>query len=199
MTLALAITVSFLAVTYTTEAHAPTDEDVTQAPMAVRITPTVSPTPDYGPSSIYLEPELVLRQQPTPTAQAATVPDILKKAKGQAGAPPPQAPVAASTVIQKGPVSGVNITFYDCTNGGFCGSMYGGEPVYEGAAACSWDLPLDTAFYIEGDPTQRIYVCKDRGLLQNTWVDIFWNNPADGYNWQSYVGRIGTINIVYLP
>jgi hypothetical protein len=198
LTLALAIAVSFLAITYTTEAHAPTDEDAAQSPMAVRITPTASPTSDYGPSSIYLEPELILRQQPTPAPTTDTVPEILKQAKSSDGAPP-QAPVAASTGIQKGLVAGVNITFYDCSNGGFCGNMYGGEPVYEGAAACSWDLPLGTAFYIEGDPTERIYVCKDRGLLQNTWVDIFWNNPADGYYWQSFVGRIGTINIVYLP
>ena len=43
------------------------------------------------------------------------------------------------------------------------------------------------------------YVCADRGLLANTWVDIFWYYPADGYRWQAVVGRYGTINIVSVP
>jgi hypothetical protein len=93
----------------------------------------------------------------------------------------------------------VNITFYDCLNDGFCGAMYNGEQVYEGAAACSWNLPIGTAFYIIGDPTGRVYICKDRGLLDDTWVDIFWNNPVDGYYWQSSVGRYGSIVLVSLP
>ena len=50
--------------------------------------------------------------------------------------------------------------------------MYNGEPVYEGAAACSWDLPIGTQFTIPGDPTGRVYICKDRGILPDTHVDI---------------------------
>ncbi len=199
LTLGLAITVSFLAVSNTTEARAPSLDDVTRVPEAILVTPTVTPTPDYGPSTIYLESPLILRKVDAPPKQGETVPDILRKADNRIAPPPPQAPLGSPVVSQKGPIEGVNITFYDCANQGFCGNMYGGEQVYEGAAACSWNLPLDTAFYIVGDPTQRIYVCKDRGLLQDTWVDIFWYHPEDGYNWQSSVGRIGTINIVYLP
>ena len=47
-----------------------------------------------------------------------------------------------------------------------------------------------------GDPTGRTYICEDRGLLANTWVDIFFYYPADGYRWQAQVGRYGTIEIV---
>jgi hypothetical protein len=94
---------------------------------------------------------------------------------------------------------GVNVTFYDCLVQGFCGDMYNGEPVYEGAAACSWDLPLGTRFAIQNDPTGRIYICADRGLLLDTWVDIFFYSPEDGWAWQQSVGRYATILILSLP
>jgi hypothetical protein len=123
---------------------------------------------------------------------------------------PPAAPVLVENVVRhevpdrfihnkKGSVSDVNITFYDCKGQGFCGSMYGGRKVYQGAAACSWDLALGTTFYIVGDPTRRVYICEDRGLLRDTWVDVFWNSPRDGWWWASQVGRKGTIEIVGLP
>jgi hypothetical protein len=106
----------------------------------------------------------------------------------------PAAPAPLGVTIQN-----VNLTFYDCAGQGFCGKMYNGEKVYEGAAACSWNLPLGTRFMIVGDPTGRVYVCEDRGLLSDTWIDVFWHDPADGYAWQSIVGRHGTIVIVSLP
>lgn len=93
-------------------------------------------------------------------------------------------------------MTNVNVTFYDCANQGFCGRMYNGRKVYEGAAACSWNLSIGTRFRIVGDPTGRTYICEDRGLLANTWVDIFFYYPADGYRWQAQVGRYGTIEIV---
>lgn len=93
-------------------------------------------------------------------------------------------------------MTNVNVTFYDCANQGFCGRMYNGRRVYEGAAACSWNLVIGTRFRIVGDPTGRTYICEDRGLLTNTWVDIFFYYPADGYRWQAQVGRHGTIEIV---
>ena len=93
-------------------------------------------------------------------------------------------------------MTNVNLTFYDCASQGFCGRMYNGHKVYEGAAACSWNLAIGTRFRISGDPTGRVYACEDRGLLTNTWVDIFFYYPADGYNWQAQVGRHGTIEIV---
>ncbi|HWC31482.1 MAG TPA: hypothetical protein VG845_15520, partial [Dehalococcoidia bacterium] len=54
----------------------------------------------------------------------------------------------------KGLYQNANITFYDCADQGFCGAMYNGRKVYEGAVACSWDLALGTRLRIVGDPTQ---------------------------------------------
>jgi hypothetical protein len=102
-------------------------------------------------------------------------------------------------VAPKSRIPNVNITFYDCKEQGFCGDMYNGRKVYQGAAACSWNLPIGTRFIIIGDTTRRTYTCEDRGLLDDTWVDVFWNNPRDGWKWQNLVGRHGTIEIVSLP
>ncbi len=96
-------------------------------------------------------------------------------------------------------VPDVTITFYSCDGDGFCGDMYNGEPVYEGAAACSPDLPIGTEFVIAGDPTGRVYRCDDRGLLEPTWVDIFWQHEDDGWFWQGVVGQESSIDIVYVP
>jgi hypothetical protein len=96
----------------------------------------------------------------------------------------------------RGRVENVNITFYDCRGQGFCGAMYNGKRVHSGAAACSWNLALGTRFRIDGDPTRRVYVCEDRGLLADTWVDIYFFLPSDGYRWQGEVGRYGTIEIL---
>lgn len=202
ITLSLAVVVSFLAVSTTSEARAPgTDDQVAVRTEKVEV--FVKPAWEaLGPSTIYLEAPLVLAQQELPVLpppDGAKVPDILANASRSISPPPPQAPLGVPTITQTGPIENVNLTFYDCADQGFCGHMFNGEYVYEGVAACSWNLPLNTAFYIVGDPTQRIYVCKDRGLLDDTWVDIFWYHPEDGYDWQSYVGRYGTINIVYLP
>jgi hypothetical protein len=190
------VVVSFLAASTTSEARAP---GIAEGPPAATPTPEPPPPIDFGPTSIYLEPALILALKEQPPADGTTVPDLLAAAPHRISPPPPQAPLGTPLVTTKGPIENVNITFYDCANQGFCGDMYNGQWVYEGAAACSWNLPIDTAFYIVGDPTQRIYVCKDRGLLDDTWVDIFWYHPDDGYNWQSFVGRYGTIFIVYLP
>jgi hypothetical protein len=190
--------VSFLAVSYTSEARAPGLNDET-AVARIAPKPLTEPEPvDYGPASIYLEPALVLALK-TFYSDPDEIPSVLANPPRRISPPPPEAPLGTPLVTSRGPIANVNITFYDCADQGFCGHMYGGDWVYEGAAACSWNLPLGTAFYIVGDPTKRIYVCKDRGLLEDTWVDIFWYDPSDGYDWQSSVGRYGTIFIVYLP
>lgn len=113
--------------------------------------------------------------------------------------PPAPTTGTAGPYVSRGIISNVNITFYDCANQGFCGAMYNGRKVYEGAAACSWNLSIGTRFVIVGDPTHRIYTCEDRGLLANTWVDIFWYYPSQGHSWQGIVGRYGTIEIVSTP
>jgi len=198
-TFGLAVLVSFLAVSYTSEARAPGINDVSAADLSASKSPTeAEPSVDFGSTEIYLEPPLILAVK-TYYSNPDEIPAILANPPRTISPPPPQAPLGTPLVTSRGPIENVNVTFYDCADQGFCGHMYGGEWVYEGAAACSWNLPIGTAFYIVGDPTQRIYVCKDRGLLDDTWVDIFWYHPDDGYDWQSLVGRYGTIFIVYLP
>ena len=145
---------------------------------------------------------------------AADLPAVEAPAPVETLAAPPQQPSEVATVAPfiasvltrdntivrvTGKITNVNITFYDCKNQGFCGNMANGRKVYEGAAACSWNLAIGTKFTIVGDPTKRIYVCEDRGLLSETWVDIFWHDPADGWRWQAAVGRHGTIEIVEVP
>jgi hypothetical protein len=185
-----------MAVNYTTEASPPDPVDEA-APVSVGFELTLesssyldalAQTADTARSFVEPTPS----PSPTPAASPTAGPSIATFSRTSAPLPP-------SSVTVRGAIRDVNITFYDCANQGFCGEMYNGEMVHEGAAACSWNLPIGTAFFIVGDPTGRIYICKDRGLLTDTWVDIFWYHPADGYSWQAAVGRYGTIAIVSLP
>ncbi len=89
----------------------------------------------------------------------------------------------------------VTLTFYVCPP--FCGSMYGGETVYEGAAACSWEMSIGTRFIIDGDSTGRTYTCEDRGGGPSyNWVDIFFNSYEDGRAWRNTIEVYPTIIIV---
>lgn len=144
-------------------------------------------------------PEDVIAAEEARLAEAALL--AAKGSNALSFKAPERAPVRedpASYVVSRR-ITGVNLTFYDCRVQGFCGAMYNGRKVYQGAAACSWNLAIGTRFLIVGDPTGRIYRCEDRGHLANTWVDIFWHDPVDGYRWQSAVGRYGTIEIVSTP
>src|SRR5262249_3675336 len=132
--------------------------------------------------------------QPPPTAEPTKTP----RPKPTAIPPTVEAAPAVLRFTPVGRVVNTNLTFYDCYVDDFWGAMYNGTIVYEGAAACSWDLSIGTRFRILGDPTARIYRCDDRGLLANTWVDIFFFDPADGWRWQAKAGRCGTIEIVSL-
>jgi hypothetical protein len=157
-------------------------EAVSPSPPAAELDPAETPEPlDAAAASL----------------QAPVLAQELAEEKARFAENPVVAPPGALPVLAQ--MRGVNVTFYDCWAQGFCGHMYNGQPVYEGAAACSWDLPLGTEFVIEDDPTQRVYVCADRGLLSDTWVDIFFWNPSDGWAWQKHVGRYATIHIVSLP
>jgi hypothetical protein len=192
MALVLAVVVSFLAVNYTSGEATPGDDspaaqEELKAPILLKYSQTSSRRVELDTITFV----------PTPTPLPSPTPTPVPVAPSRA-APRQPLPVPANLQIN-GVINNVNITFYDCLVGGFCGNMSNGEKVYEGAAACSWNLPIGTAFYIVGDPTGRIYVCKDRGLLTDTWVDIFWYDPKDGYVWQANVGRYGTIAIVSLP
>ena len=95
-----------------------------------------------------------------------------------------------------GTVVPARITIYGCQGrgGGFCGGMSSGLAVFEGAAACSADLPFGTRFTIDGDPTGRVYECLDRGLLSATWIDVFFYDTADGFAWASQLGSTRIVN-----
>jgi hypothetical protein len=92
-----------------------------------------------------------------------------------------------------GTVLRARITIYGCVGpgGGFCNGMASGIAVFEGAAACSGDLPFGTKVRISGDPTGRVYECLDRGALASTWIDVFFYDTRDGIAWQSLLG--GTV------
>ncbi len=85
----------------------------------------------------------------------------------------------------------VQVTFYTCETG-FCtvnNLMYSGVPAYEGAAACSWEMPIGTVFSLAGDPDGRNYACLDRGNGPRTsWVDIYFKEEKDGWTWQEQIG-----------
>ncbi len=100
--------------------------------------------------------------------------------------------IAPGTVI-----SGTRTTFYSCLNNGFCGLMYNGQQVFPGAAACSWNMPLGTRFFLNADPARTVYTCLDRGALSASWVDIWFYDSAEGWAWQSMIGSTtSTITIV---
>lgn len=142
-------------------------------------------------SSVYLETASARDERPLPPPPPVEAAPV--RVQSQAVASP-----SRDQVVTKGKMT-ATLTFYDCLVQKFCGAMSNGQKVYEGAAACSYNLATGTMFTITGDPTGRVYVCKDRGLLPNTHVDIFWNDPADGWRWQRAVGSRGTIEIVELP
>jgi len=124
-----------------------------------------------------------------------------EKARAAAAAPSRGAPFSrnAASGYAAGTVLNARITIYGCVGpgGGFCGGMAGGGRVFEGAAACSYDLPFGTKVRILGDPTGRVYECLDRGALSATWVDVYFYNTSDGIAWQGMLGgTLAQIEIV---
>lgn len=106
-------------------------------------------------------------------------------------------PQAGAAITPGTRIANTFVTFYACVGNGFCGNMANGQRVFAGAAACSNNLPFGTRFIIEGDPSARTYVCLDRGVPGPTWVDIWFYDVADGWAWQSALGRTrGEIVIV---
>jgi hypothetical protein len=106
------------------------------------------------------------------------------------------ASVWRAPAIAGGTILPATVTFYACVGNGFCGNMSSGQPVFEGAAACSSNLPFGTRFIVNNDPQQRVFVCLDRGALAATWVDIWFYDVADGWAWQSLVGTYSDITIL---
>jgi hypothetical protein len=118
------------------------------------------------------------------------------KAQGQVAAASAAPARGAATTLGRasgyapGTVLYARITMYGCQGrgGGFCGGMASGITVFEGAAACSSDMPFGTKFTIAGDPTGRTYECLDRGHLSSPWVDVFFYNTEDGFAWAGFLG-----------
>jgi hypothetical protein len=111
--------------------------------------------------------------------------------------------VTASRAVWQAPslvagtrIPAATVTFYACIGNGFCGNMASGLAPFDGAAACSVDLPFGTRFVIANDPAGRVFVCLDRGALAPTWVDVWFYDAADGWAWQSIVGTRSEIIIV---
>jgi hypothetical protein len=105
----------------------------------------------------------------------------------------------AASGIAPGTTLRARITIYGCSGpgGGYCNHMSSGGWPFEGAAACSSNLPFGTKLTIDGDPTGRTYECLDRGNLSATWIDVFFQNTSDGMAWQSSLGATTTnIHIV---
>jgi hypothetical protein len=121
-------------------------------------------------------------QRQAEAARAAAVPP-----RGAAGSLNRPSGYAVGTVLR------ARITVYGCVGpgGGFCNNMASGMQVFEGAAACSSDLPFGTRVRIHGDPTGRVYECLDRGALAATWVDVFFYDTRAGIAWQGLLG--GTV------
>jgi hypothetical protein len=96
--------------------------------------------------------------------------------------------------LAPGTVLRARITIYGCTGpgGGFCNHMASGGVAFEGAAACSTNLPFGTKLQIAGDPTGRTYECLDRGMLPATWIDVYFADTSDGMAWQSSLGTTST-------
>jgi hypothetical protein len=156
--------------------------------------PDKSPAPLTAEvSSAFVETNSARAEAPPPPAPE---PEPAPPAK-LASSPQKYTPVSRDGLVTKGKMTST-LTFYDCLGQGFCGAMANGRKVHEGAAACSYNMAMGTMFTITGDPTNRVYVCEDRGMLPNTHVDIFWNDPKDGYWWQGQVGMRGTLEIVEL-
>ncbi len=95
-----------------------------------------------------------------------------------------QAPALAPGTV----IPGTTVTFYACIGSGFCGLMANGQQVFDGAAACSYGMPFGTRFFVNADPSRRVYTCLDRGAIVAPWVDIWFYDPADGWAWQAQVG-----------
>ena len=113
---------------------------------------------------------------------------------------------AASQPLQPGDRLTVPVTFYYCedtTNGqragdggGFCGAMRNGAVVHSGAAACD-KAYLGQKFRIEGDPTDRMYVCADTGSgIQQQHRDIWFMSNGEGWAWQQVVGTSAVIQVL---
>jgi hypothetical protein len=136
---------------------------------------------------------LVAAEERQVTAVAAALKQIYEQRQAAAPGRGYATSLNGSSGYAVGTILTARITIYGCVGpgGGFCNNMATGIQVFEGAAACSGDLPFGTKIRIHGDPTGRVYECLDRGALATTWVDVFFYDTQAGIAWQSLLG--GTV------
>lgn len=134
----------------------------------------------------------IAAQREAQAARAAAPPEVQRAANARAAQVPQS--VNGASGFAPGTVLASRVTVYGCygPGGGFCGRMSSGINVFEGAAACSYNLPTGTRFTISGDPSGRTYECLDRGRLPATWVDIYFHSTQQGMAWQSNLGTTST-------
>lgn len=179
--------IQFLRVAATQAAQQPaSQEQVVAVKAAAQPTPQPTPQPAAQPT-----PQPAAQPTPQPTAQPTPQPAAQPTPQPAAAVEPPPPAAEGGRVIR-----GARITFYSCVGGGFCGNMSSGHRVHEGAAACSYDLPLGTRFTIASDPSGRVYQCLDRGMLSPTWIDVWFHDAASGWAWQSLVGNWSDIVLI---
>jgi hypothetical protein len=144
--------------------------------------------------------ELIAAMQYAAAQEAQRVADVAAAARARAAASTRPAPTYnGASGLAAGSVLRARITIYGCVGpgGGFCGNTSSGVRVFEGAAACSSNLPFGTKLRIIGDPTGRVYQCLDRGALPATWVDVFFYDTREGMAWQGNLGgTVADIEIV---
>lgn len=95
------------------------------------------------------------------------------------------------------------ITYYYCERGenpawwgdggGWCGAMANGELAHEGAASCARHL-MGQQFVIVGDPTERVYTCKDTGGgVADGHRDIWFRDSDTARVWWDEVGSVAVV------
>ncbi len=143
--------------------------------------------------------ETVVSSSRFSTSTTANVPAALTQAS--------TVPAASSMeALEAGDRITVPVTFYYCEDttggarsgdgGGFCGAMRNGVVAHPGAAACDAAY-LGQRFIIEGDPTERTYVCADTGGgIHSQHRDIWFLSSSEGWAWQAVVGRSAVIQIL---
>ena len=143
--------------------------------------------------------EALKAMQAIADARAADAAAAEQAAAARPVAAPAPYTMSSASGYGAGTVLRARITIYGCSGpgGGFCNHMASGGTAFEGAAACSYNLPFGTKLTIAGDPTGRVYECLDRGALATTWVDVYFADTRDGMAWQSQLGStVADITIV---
>lgn len=140
-------------------------------------TPTVS--------AVATQTATLTPQPPTPAEAVVTA--TVEPTRQPVLAPPPSSDSVSAQAASGGSELG-RVTGYYCSQvegypiwdgGGYCGGMSSGKTVYAGAAACGARWQLGQRLEISGYGT---VVCEDRGYLEFSQVDIFFDTNQSLYS-----------------